>query len=97
MALSATHLLSKKPNPIFRWCDILFGELSQGDGNYKLGKIFVKYVDVEPTNASEKLNSDFTNTDVVKRFPGLFTIRMQVEGLWGDSKNIVEFRTRRVI
>lgn len=77
------------------WCKIFFGEDNQC-GGYELDKIVLQLILDEP-NVHEKLKSDFTNANIVERFPGLDSFRMQVEGQSADSKNNVEFRTRRQI
>lgn len=77
------------------WCKIFFGELNKCDG-YNLGKIILKLA-VEEPNTHDKLESDFSNVNIVQRFPGLHSFRIQVEGLSADSKNIIELQVRREI
>lgn len=88
--------IDDKPLPkrgFHHWCKIFYGGDNQCEG-YELDKIVLQLMLDEP-NVPEKLKLDFTNANIVERFPGLDSFRIQVAGQLADSKNNVEFRTRR--
>lgn len=90
---SGRHLQSKRINE--RWCKISFGESSDGE-SYNLGKIELQLI-LSGANGSERFKLNFDNGNITQRFPGLDSFRIQVEGLSGDSKNVINLQTRREI
>lgn len=88
--IDSDNKLIPKRNHLQHWCNILHGDLSECDA-YQLGKLVLKL------DGPNGLDRDFRNVNIASRFTGLHEIRMQVEGLSADSKNVIEFRTRREI
>lgn len=77
------------------WCKVDFGGAPHI--GYELGKIVLQ-LNFERSSAHEVLlTSDFTKANIVERFHGIDSIWIQVEGQWSDSKNAIQFRTRREI
>lgn len=87
------HLQSIRNNGF--WCKI-FVRPDVTDDGYKIGKIVLRLI-LNGENGSEKFTSNFNNVNIAQRFPGFDSIRIQVDQMSSDSKNIIDFQTRTEI